>query len=107
MDGGRESRSRDAKKNVHPPRFAFHGGTMDAESRLVSQVETDQQHFGQTRICKSLVLFTLVHLFCPLSFFREEKIFLSLDINHNIYVDLFYVGVGNRHRSFQNITFIN
>ena len=77
MDGGRESRSRDAKANVHPPRLAFHGGTMDAESRLVSQVETDQQHFGQTRICKSLVLFTLFVSVLPgFPFSRGKDIFV-------------------------------
>lgn len=44
MDGGWESRSRDAQAHVHPPRLAFDRGTVDAESRLIPQAETDEQH---------------------------------------------------------------
>lgn len=46
MDGCWESGSRNAQEDVHPPRLALHGGAVDAESRLFSQTQTDQQYLG-------------------------------------------------------------
>ena len=52
MVGSRQSWSRDAKTNVHSPWQSCYRGTMDAKSDLLSQTQIEQQHIGQTRLCK-------------------------------------------------------
>ena len=56
MDSCRQSRSWNAKENVHSSRFPGHGGTMDAKSCLISQIEADKQHLRQTRPCEFIYL---------------------------------------------------
>ena len=52
MDGGWESGSGNAKANVYPSGQSGVRRTVDAESRLVPQTQTHQQHHRQTRICE-------------------------------------------------------
>ena len=72
MDSCRQSRSWNAKANVHSSWFPSHGRTMDAKSCLISQIEADKQHLRQTRPCEfiylSLLNFDTVALGCPISF---------------------------------------
>ena len=49
MDRGGEGGPRDAQEDVHPPRQPDHRGAVDAESCLVPQAETDEQHIRQAR----------------------------------------------------------
>lgn len=45
VDGGGQSGSGNAEKDVHPPGQSVYGRAVDAEGGLVPQVETHQQHF--------------------------------------------------------------
>ena len=49
MDRGGEGGPRDAQEDVHSPRQPDHRGAVDAESCLVPQAETDEQHIRQAR----------------------------------------------------------
>ena len=52
MDCGWQGGPRDAKEDVHPPRQYRHRRAMDAESGLLPQAETYEQHLRQAWIRK-------------------------------------------------------
>ena len=56
LDCCRKSGSGNAKTDVHSSGQSGNRRSLDAEGRLLSQAQTDQQHFRQTRTCKSNIL---------------------------------------------------
>ena len=49
VDSGGQGGPGDAQEDVHSPRQPRHWGTVDAESCLLPQTETNKQHIRQTR----------------------------------------------------------
>lgn len=52
MDGGWESRPRDAQTHLHPPGQPGYGAAVDVQSGDLHQAEADQQPSRHARICK-------------------------------------------------------